>query len=112
MLDAANEAPPMTKVFVLLSCVTLTACGTRTTPARSAERIVDLGHALAASDPSWDGSPAFARRVVAAIDKDGYTAGRVDVEEHFGTHLDAPAHFASRGWTVDAIPIDRFYRSA
>ena len=32
------------------------------------------------------------------------------VEEHFGTHLDAPAHFAKDGWTVDRIPVDRLYR--
>lgn len=74
------------------------------------QRIVDLGHPIAATDPSWDGTPAFTRETVASFDKDGYTAGRITVEEHFGTHLDAPAHFASGGWTVDRIPVDRLYR--
>ena len=33
-------------------------------------RVVDLGHALAATDPSWDGAPAFSREMVATIEKD------------------------------------------
>jgi kynurenine formamidase len=32
------------------------------------------------------------------------------VDEHFGTHLDAPAHFSRSGWTVDQIPVERLYR--
>jgi kynurenine formamidase len=96
---------------LLLVCFSA-ACTGRAAVTPASERIVDLGHALAATDPSWDGSAAFARRVVATLDKDGYTAGRIEVEEHFGTHFDAPAHFAAGGWTVDAIPIDRLLRPA
>jgi kynurenine formamidase len=73
-------------------------------------RIVDLGHAISATDPSWEGTPAFERSVVATFEKDGYAAGKITVEEHFGTHLDAPAHFSKTGWTVDRIPVDRLYR--
>ena len=73
-------------------------------------RIVDLGHAIHATDPSWDGSPAFERTSVATFEKDGYAAGRITVEEHFGTHLDAPAHFSKGGWSVDQIPVERLYR--
>jgi kynurenine formamidase len=94
---------------LLLVCVS-TAC--RGGAAPLAGRVVDLGHALAATDPSWDGSPAFKRQTVATFEKDGYAAGRIDVEEHFGTHLDAPAHFAAGGWTVDTIPPDRLIRPA
>ena len=73
-------------------------------------RIVDLGHPLAATDPSWDGPPALTREGVASFGKDGYAAGRITVDEHFGTHVDAPAHFAKGGWTVDQIPVDRLRR--
>ena len=72
--------------------------------------VVDLGHPLSATDPSWEGTPAFQRTPVATFEKDGYAAARITVDEHFGTHLDAPAHFAKGGWTVDQIPVDRFYR--
>jgi kynurenine formamidase len=73
-------------------------------------RIVDLGHPIAATDPSWEGTPAFERVPSATFEKDGYAAGRITVDEHFGTHVDAPAHFAKDGWTVDQIPVDRLYR--
>jgi len=97
--------------IVLAGCV-FGACDGRETAPPKAERVVDLGHAIAATDPSWDGAPAFARTVVATIEKDGYGAGKIEVEEHFGTHLDAPAHFSPGGWTVDAIPADRLLRPA
>lgn len=72
--------------------------------------VVDLGHPLSATDPSWEGTPAFQRTPLASLEKDGYAAARITVDEHFGTHLDAPAHFAKEGWTVDRIPADRLYR--
>jgi kynurenine formamidase len=75
-----------------------------------AERVVDLGHPIRASDPSWDGTPAYSRTQVATIEKDGYGAGKFTIEEHFGTHVDAPAHFAPGKWTVDQIPPDRLFR--
>jgi kynurenine formamidase len=74
--------------------------------------VVDLGHPIAATDPSWDGPPAFERVPSATFEKEGYAAGRVTTEEHFGTHVDAPAHFSKDGWTVDRIPVERLYRPA
>lgn len=73
-------------------------------------RLIDLGHVIRSTDPSWDAAPAYQRSVVATIDKDGYTGGKITIEEHFGTHVDAPAHFSPGGWTVDRIPVDRLYR--
>jgi kynurenine formamidase len=73
-------------------------------------RVVDLGHAIRSSDPSWDGRQTYERTIIATIAKDGYAGGKIAIEEHFGTHVDAPAHFAAGGWTVDQIPPDRFYR--
>ena len=71
-----------------------------------AQRVVDLGHALSASDPSWNGTPAFQRTPEKG---DGYVGGSFSSDEHFGTHLDAPAHFGG-AWTVDRIPVDRLVR--
>ena len=76
----------------------------------SSPRMVDLGHPIKATDPSWEGKPAYERSTVATVAKDGYTAGKITIEEHFGTHVDAPAHFAANGWTVDQIPVDRLHR--
>jgi len=78
----------------------------------AAFRVLDLGHPLSSNDPSWSGQKVFDWSPVARIDKDGYFAGRFSTEEHFGTHVDAPAHFAAQGWTVDQIPVDRLVRPA
>ena len=55
-----------------------------------AQRVVDLGHALAITDPSWTGERVFQRK---AEKGEGYVGGTFSSDEHFGTHLDAPAHF-------------------
>jgi kynurenine formamidase len=77
-------------------------------PAGQSHRVVDLGHPLTASDPTWTGEGAFTRTAVAG---DGYTGGTFTSDEHFGTHLDAPAHFGG-GWTTEKIPVDRLVREA
>jgi kynurenine formamidase len=95
---------------IAVAVVLLVSLSWRVAAQSQPPHVIDLGHPLAATDPSWDGKPAFQRSEVATFDKDGYAAGRITVEEHFGTHLDAPAHFAKDGWTVDRIPADRLYR--
>ena len=65
-------------------------------------RVVDLGHPLRASDPSWDGKRAYERNGTVHN-------GRFEVQEHFGTHLDAPSHFGGT-WTTEQIPVDRLVR--
>jgi kynurenine formamidase len=71
-------------------------------------RVVDLGHPLAVTDPSWTGQPVFQRK---AEKGEGYVGGSFSSDEHFGTHLDAPAHFGG-SWTVDRIPPERLVRPA
>ncbi|HUK52041.1 MAG TPA: cyclase family protein [Candidatus Binatia bacterium] len=81
-----------------------------TPPAR---RIVDLGHPLGPDNPPWPGdAEPFEARPNASIEKDGYFTRKFSSLEHFGTHLDAPAHFVKGGWTVDQIPAERLYGPA
>jgi kynurenine formamidase len=72
-------------------------------------KITDLGHPLAETDPTWTGTPVFK---YTATRHDGIFAGAFQTDEHFGTHVDAPAHFVPGGWTVDQIPVLRFVRPA
>ncbi len=44
------------------------------------------------------------------IEHDGYYSRTFTTQEHYGTHLDAPAHFARGMWTVDQIPAERLVR--
>ena len=71
--------------------------------------VVDLTHAINAAVPTYEtaAQPSFQAKTVATIEKDRYFARDISLPEHFGTHLDAPAHFAPGTWTVDQIPVER-----
>lgn len=73
-------------------------------------RIVDLTHALAAKYPAWPGdAKPFEAVVNATVEKNGYFTRQVTFLEHFGTHLDAPAHFPPGKATVDQIPPEKLF---
>jgi kynurenine formamidase len=72
-------------------------------------KVVDLTHTLDASTPTYEenAEPPYRAKTVATLEKDHYFAREICLPEHFGTHLDAPAHFATGLWTVDQIPPER-----
>lgn len=75
-------------------------------------QVVDLTHTLNERSPNWEGSAdsPFNSTELGNIVRDGYYSRVYSTQEHYGTHLDAPAHFAAGGWTVDRIPADRLVR--
>jgi kynurenine formamidase len=71
-------------------------------------RVVDLTYALNDRLPRWPGDErGFEARINASPDEDGYFTRSVWMLEHYGTHLDAPAHFPPGRTTVEAIPARR-----
>ncbi|MDP9267489.1 MAG: cyclase family protein [Acidobacteriota bacterium] len=68
--------------------------------------VVDLTHTLGPKSPDWEGTEKrpFEARDLATFEKDGYFTRYLSMQEHFSTHIDAPAHFSKDGWTVDQIP--------
>jgi kynurenine formamidase len=76
-------------------------------------RIVDLSYAINDELPSWPGDPkSFEARTESSIEKDGYFARSFWMLEHYGTHMDAPAHFVAGAPTVEAIPPERLFGPA
>jgi len=71
--------------------------------------VVDLTHAINEHVPTYEASEKsdYQAHTVATIEKDKYFARNISLPEHFGTHIDAPAHFARGMWTVDQIPTER-----
>ena len=68
-------------------------------------KVIDLTHSLSASSPFWpsdDGIP-FDYDTLAAQKSGRPSMGRYSVSEHFGTHLDAPIHFADNLKSVDEL---------
>jgi kynurenine formamidase len=74
--------------------------------------VVDLTHKLNDHSPNWEGSEKspFEAHELGNIDRDGYYSRIFATQEHYGTHLDAPAHFAEGMWTVEEIPVERLVR--
>jgi len=74
--------------------------------------VIDLTHNLNDYSPNWEGTAQspFQAKELGNIDRDGYYSRIFTTQEHYGTHLDAPAHFAKGMWTVDQIPAERLVR--
>jgi kynurenine formamidase len=74
--------------------------------------VIDLTHNLNDRSPNWEGTEKspFQAQQLGAIDHDGYYSRIFTTQEHYGTHLDAPAHFAKGMWTVEQIPAERLVR--
>lgn len=67
-------------------------------------KVVDLTHTLSSEFPTFVGVPQLEVKSVTTLAKNGYSIqGYNIINEHMGTHLDAPNHF-SDGATADVIP--------
>lgn len=71
-------------------------------------RVIDLSYAINDHLPPWPGDKqTFEARPNATIERDGFFTRSFWMLEHYGTHLDAPAHFHPGKTTVDEIPAHR-----
>src|SRR4030081_433406 len=68
-------------------------------------RVLDLSYAISDKLVAWPGDQkVFEARVNATVEKNGYFTRSFWMLEHYGTHLDAPAHFPPGKATVDQLP--------
>ena len=76
-------------------------------------RVVDMTYAINDKLPAWPGDDrTFEAKTVATPEKDGYFARSFWTLEHYGTHLDAPAHFPGGKQYLDQIPVAHFFGPA
>lgn len=77
--------------------------------ATSFRSVVDLTHAVGPDTPNYEATvkPVFQARTLDTVEKNGYFLREITLPEHFGTHIDAPAHFVQGLWTVEQIPTER-----
>ena len=68
-------------------------------------RVLDLSYAINDKLVPWPGDEKFFEaKVNATVERNGYFTRSFWMLEHYGTHLDAPAHFPPGKATVDQIP--------
>jgi kynurenine formamidase len=76
-------------------------------------RVLDLSYAISDKLVPWPGDEKwFEAKVNATVQKNGYFTRSFWMLEHYGTHLDAPAHFPPGKTTVDQIPVKQFFGPA
>jgi len=76
-------------------------------------RVIDLTYAINDKLVPWPGDEKwFEARANATVEKDGFFTRSFWMLEHYGTHLDAPAHFPPGTTTVDQIPVKQLFGPA
>lgn len=68
-------------------------------------RAEDLTHAYDADFPTYFGEPGIAMEQEFNFADHGFNLMQLSINEHTGTHVDAPLHFSADGATVDEIPV-------
>ncbi len=74
--------------------------------AQAAGRITDMTHTLTEDFPTFFGEQQFWRTPVFNWDEHKFNLFELRVNEHTGTHMDAPLHFSADGAGVDEIPVE------
>ncbi len=70
-------------------------------------QVVDLTHTLDRSFPTFSGVPGFQATQTFNAKDDGFNLFDLTLDEHTGTHIDAPLHFSEDGQSVDEIEADK-----
>lgn len=86
-----------------------TAGAAATAPAAMAAghgQVFDMTHTVDENFPTYFGAPGIAMDQKFNFKDNGFNLFEMTVNEHTGTHIDAPLHFSADGDAVDEIAID------
>lgn len=72
-------------------------------------RVWDLTHVLGPDFPMFSGAEQPQIEQITSIADDGFYKNRLTLDEHSGTHMDAPAHFIEGGTTADELDPGAFF---
>jgi len=74
--------------------------------AQGARRIEDLTHTFDDKFPTYFGTPGITMTQKFNFKDNGFNLFVLELNEHTGTHIDAPLHFSADGHAVDEIPVE------
>ncbi|MDG4650030.1 cyclase family protein [Roseibacterium sp. SDUM158017] len=74
--------------------------------AQAPRTVHDMTHELSEEFPTFGGAPGIAYDKQFDIGSDGYNLYVLTLNEHTGTHIDAPLHFSADGASVAEIPVE------
>ncbi|UWQ90752.1 cyclase family protein [Rhodobacteraceae bacterium M382] len=67
----------------------------------------DMTHTLSADFPTYFGTPGMSSDQPFNFKEHGFNVFNLQINEHTGTHIDAPLHFSADGASVDEIPVSQ-----
>ena len=73
-------------------------------------RVIDLTRPLDEATMLWPGIPPMVVESTETIERDGSFSRRVTLDEHSGTHFDAPSHFRKGAAHVADVPASQLVR--
>lgn len=73
--------------------------------AHGAPSVTDMTHTLENAFPTYFGTPGFEADQAFNFADSGFNLFNLSINEHTGTHIDAPLHFSADGQAVDEIPV-------
>jgi len=68
--------------------------------------VIDMTHTLDADLPTYFGVPGLEMEQKFNFAEHNFNLFHLSVNEHTGTHIDAPLHFSADGKSVDEIPVE------
>ncbi|MEM7598976.1 MAG: cyclase family protein [Pseudomonadota bacterium] len=74
--------------------------------AQGATQVVDMTHTLTYDFPTYFGVQQFFDEDVFTYAENSFNLKSLRVNEHTGTHIDAPLHFTDGGTTIDEVPVE------
>ena len=70
-------------------------------------QIQDLSHVVTPDFPMYPGAPQMDIILLRTIQQNGFYKNLLVLDEHTGTHMDAPAHFVPDGTSAERLPVER-----
>ena len=70
------------------------------------QKVIDLTHTVSPEFPTYFGQPGISFEQMFNFKDHGFNVVNIQLNEHTGTHIDAPLHFSADGQSVDEVPIE------
>lgn len=71
--------------------------------------IIDLTHTLSPEFPTFDDGPGIKHEQLFNLKDDGFNLFEITINEHSGTHVDAPLHYSADGKSVDELELSDLF---
>ena len=88
------------------SAVAVSSASAPAAMAAGHSRIEDMTHTISEDFPTYFGASGFSREQKFNFAEHGFNLLQLSINEHTGTHIDAPLHFSKDGKSVDEISVE------